>query len=145
MVQNRAQTTFVQQLPEVKFVDGSQLKSAGIGGQQGDMQQQRQQVAPQTVSAVRVAEVLQAAGEAFCRLGECTQLLDNHSTPTKSKVNKPKTKPKFKPNKKGSNRVPKFGPQTTNPKRYRTDLRREAVIELFDAICLLCECDAMRK
>ena len=116
MVQNRAQTTFVQQLPEVKFVDGSQLKSAGIGGQQGDMQQQRQQVAPQTVSAVRVAEVLQAAGEAFCRLGECTQLLDNHSTPTKSKVNKPKTTSKFKPIKLARTESQSLGlkPQTQN-------------------------------
>lgn len=41
---------------------------------------------PHTVSAAKVAEVLKAAGEAFCRLGECTMMLDNQSTPTKSKV-----------------------------------------------------------
>jgi len=41
---------------------------------------------PRTVSALHVAEVLKAAGEAFCRLGECTTLLDQQTPPGKSKV-----------------------------------------------------------
>ena len=38
------------------------------------------------VSAHRVAEILKAAGETFCRLGECTMMLDQTAQPSKTKV-----------------------------------------------------------
>ena len=40
------------------------------------------------VSAHRVAEILKAAGETFCRLGECTMMLDQTAQPSKTKVSK---------------------------------------------------------
>ena len=40
----------------------------------------------QLVTAHRVAEILKAAGETFCRLGECTMMLDQTANPTKTKV-----------------------------------------------------------
>lgn len=38
------------------------------------------------VTAHRVAEILKAAGETFCRLGECTMMLDQSAVPAKTKV-----------------------------------------------------------
>ena len=38
------------------------------------------------VTAQRVAEILKAAGETFCRLGECTMMLDQSANPNKTKV-----------------------------------------------------------
>ena len=38
------------------------------------------------VTAQRVAEILKAAGETFCRLGECTMMLDQSANPHKTKV-----------------------------------------------------------
>ena len=78
-----------------------------LGGQQQQMVQQQQSVkaehhepvqqvvkqqpqmiqAPQSlVTAHRVAEILKAAGETFCRLGDCTMMLDQSSVPAKTKV-----------------------------------------------------------
>jgi len=37
------------------------------------------------VTAQRVAEILKAAGETFCRLGECTMMLDQSANPNKTK------------------------------------------------------------
>ena len=38
------------------------------------------------VTAQRVGEILKAAGETFCRLGECTMMLDQSANPNKTKV-----------------------------------------------------------
>ena len=64
--------------------------------QAGQQQQQQQSVqksntqvihAPaHLVTAHRVAEILKAAGETFCRLGECTMMLDQSAVPAKTKV-----------------------------------------------------------
>ena len=52
------------------------------------VKQQPQMIqAPQSlVTAHRVAEILKAAGETFCRLGDCTMMLDQSSVPAKTKV-----------------------------------------------------------
>ena len=44
-------------------------------------------VPPNLVTAQRVAELLKAAGETFCRLGDCTMLLQPQTAnPVKTKV-----------------------------------------------------------
>lgn len=83
--QPREQQQYVNQgntTPQIQQMQQSQTPT------QNHIKQEPNQVQkPNTnlVTAQRVAEILKAAGETFCRLGECTMMLDQSANPHKTK------------------------------------------------------------